>query len=63
MSPILSTIESRPRIPPKPSAAEEADQMKAAVCARYGPPEVLHIEDVDKPSPTGSAKSFVMPLS
>ena len=25
--------------------------MKAAVCARYGPPEVLHIEDVDKPSP------------
>ncbi|MBI5029238.1 MAG: NAD(P)-dependent alcohol dehydrogenase [Chloroflexi bacterium] len=25
--------------------------MKAVVCTRYGPPEVLHIQDVEKPSP------------
>lgn len=25
--------------------------MKAAVCSRYGPPEVIHIEDVAKPVP------------
>jgi NADPH:quinone reductase-like Zn-dependent oxidoreductase len=30
---------------------EENHTMKAAVCTRYGPPEVLRIEDVDKPSP------------
>jgi NADPH:quinone reductase-like Zn-dependent oxidoreductase len=27
--------------------------MKAAVCNKYGPPEVVEVQDVEKPSPTG----------
>ena len=29
----------------------EARQMKAAVSTRYGPPDVVHITDVEKPDP------------
>jgi NADPH:quinone reductase-like Zn-dependent oxidoreductase len=28
--------------------------MKAAVCTRYGPPEVLQVRDVDDPTPRGN---------
>ena len=26
------------------------DKMKAVICTRYGPPEVLQIQDVNKPT-------------